>query len=214
MTRLLSSDVHTHGPWPAQKPRKIKLRGSDGRSYVFLCKPKDDLRKDCRVMEFYSMINKLLRRNQESRYRTLSATRPANNLPGCTYICVADGISSTFSVSFASIASLTEQLQPLTERKPTHLYLVKASVQLIPPQGDTRPTPPTKCMYQISSTTPPQAAAVVYPDVCCGGVERGMRHVGVGTQHRAAAHCLDRQVRTARLVCILMREDAISSFRF
>lgn len=81
--------------WPAQKPRKIKLRGSDGRSYVFLCKPKDDLRKDCRVMEFYSMINKLLRRNQESRYRhsyTVACRHRA-----------ADGLGkvSTCSVSFA-----------------------------------------------------------------------------------------------------------------
>ena len=31
-----------------QKPKKISLRGSDGLSYVFLCKPKDDLRKDFR----------------------------------------------------------------------------------------------------------------------------------------------------------------------
>ena len=31
-----------------QKPKKIALRGSDGQSYVFLCKPKDDLRKDFR----------------------------------------------------------------------------------------------------------------------------------------------------------------------
>lgn len=33
-----------------QKPKKIALRGSDGQSYVFLCKPKDDLRKDFRCL--------------------------------------------------------------------------------------------------------------------------------------------------------------------
>lgn len=31
-----------------QKPKKISLRGSDGKLYVFLCKPQDDLRKDFR----------------------------------------------------------------------------------------------------------------------------------------------------------------------
>ena len=31
-----------------QKPKKISLKGSDGKLYVFLCKPKDDLRKDFR----------------------------------------------------------------------------------------------------------------------------------------------------------------------
>lgn len=31
-----------------QKPKKISLRGSDGKMYVFLCKPQDDLRKDFR----------------------------------------------------------------------------------------------------------------------------------------------------------------------
>jgi len=31
-----------------QRPKKISLRGSDGKLYVFLCKPQDDLRKDFR----------------------------------------------------------------------------------------------------------------------------------------------------------------------
>jgi serine/threonine-protein kinase ATR len=54
-----------------QKPRKITVVGSDGNSYSFLCKPNDDLRKDARLMEFNSMINKLLKRNSESRKRRL-----------------------------------------------------------------------------------------------------------------------------------------------
>ncbi|KAJ1935741.1 serine/threonine-protein kinase M1, partial [Linderina macrospora] len=33
-----------------QRPKKIKILGSDGRWYRFLCKSKDDLRKDARVM--------------------------------------------------------------------------------------------------------------------------------------------------------------------
>lgn len=54
-----------------QRPRKIVVIGSNGRSYAFLCKPKDDLRKDARLMEFDSMINNLLQTNSESRKRKL-----------------------------------------------------------------------------------------------------------------------------------------------
>ena len=54
-----------------QKPRKIIIHASDGHRYPFLCKPRDDLRKDARLMEFDSMINKLLQSNSESRRRRL-----------------------------------------------------------------------------------------------------------------------------------------------
>jgi len=53
------------------KPRKISIRGTDGQTYTFLGKPKDDLRKDARLMEFNSIINKLLKANSESRKRQL-----------------------------------------------------------------------------------------------------------------------------------------------
>ncbi|KIO32842.1 hypothetical protein M407DRAFT_66218 [Tulasnella calospora MUT 4182] len=54
-----------------QKPRKLTVLGSDGAAYNFLCKPKDDLRKDARLMDFNSIINKLLKTNSESRRRRL-----------------------------------------------------------------------------------------------------------------------------------------------
>uniref|UniRef100_A0A4W3HDU3 Serine/threonine-protein kinase ATR n=1 Tax=Callorhinchus milii TaxID=7868 RepID=A0A4W3HDU3_CALMI len=54
-----------------QKPKKINLKGTDGKSYIMMCKPKDDLRKDCRLMEFNSLINKCLRKDAESRRREL-----------------------------------------------------------------------------------------------------------------------------------------------
>lgn len=54
-----------------QRPRKIIIKASDGKSYAFLCKPKDDLRKDARLMEFDSMINNLLQSNPDSRKRRL-----------------------------------------------------------------------------------------------------------------------------------------------
>lgn len=54
-----------------QKPRKIAIIASNGARYPFLCKPRDDLRKDARLMEFDAMINKLLQSTSESRRRRL-----------------------------------------------------------------------------------------------------------------------------------------------
>ncbi|PPQ63137.1 hypothetical protein CVT24_005777 [Panaeolus cyanescens] len=53
------------------KPRKIIIHGSDGKTYIFLGKPKDDLRKDARLMDLFAIINKILRGNSESRRRQL-----------------------------------------------------------------------------------------------------------------------------------------------
>ena len=54
-----------------QKPRKIGIRGSDGKVYNLLCKPKDDLRKDQRLMEFNNMINRFLKKDVESSKRRM-----------------------------------------------------------------------------------------------------------------------------------------------
>lgn len=54
-----------------QRPRKIVARGSDGKQYGLLCKPKDDLRKDQRLMEFNGIINRALKRDAESSKRRL-----------------------------------------------------------------------------------------------------------------------------------------------
>jgi serine/threonine-protein kinase ATR len=54
-----------------QKPKKLIMRGSDGEKYPILCKPKDDLRKDARLMEFNSMIDRALKRDLEANKRRL-----------------------------------------------------------------------------------------------------------------------------------------------
>jgi len=54
-----------------QKPRKITVAGSDGVLYTFLCKQKDDLRKDAKVMEFNGLVNMLLRKDRETSKRNL-----------------------------------------------------------------------------------------------------------------------------------------------
>ncbi|KAI8936862.1 hypothetical protein NX059_006098 [Plenodomus lindquistii] len=84
-----SQTLRRHNPFPAdaitihafmddvlvlsslQRPRKVNVRGSDGRSYGLLCKPKDDLRKDQRLMEFNAMINRALQKDVESSKRRL-----------------------------------------------------------------------------------------------------------------------------------------------
>ena len=54
-----------------QRPKKLCFIGNNGRKYNFLAKPEDDLRKDARLMEFNSMINKLLKGNTDTRKRNL-----------------------------------------------------------------------------------------------------------------------------------------------
>ncbi|KAJ4386405.1 serine/threonine-protein kinase M1 [Gnomoniopsis smithogilvyi] len=53
------------------KPRRLTARGSDGRLYNLLIKPKDDLRTDQRLMEFNGMINRSLKRDAECSRRQL-----------------------------------------------------------------------------------------------------------------------------------------------
>ena len=54
-----------------QRPRKLTVRGSDGKQYGLLCKPNDDLRKDRRLMEFNGIINRALKRDTETSKRQL-----------------------------------------------------------------------------------------------------------------------------------------------
>lgn len=49
------------------KPKKVTLLSNDGREFIFLCKPKDDLRTDSRVMDFLTLVNKLFSRSKYSK---------------------------------------------------------------------------------------------------------------------------------------------------
>jgi serine/threonine-protein kinase ATR len=53
------------------KPRRLTARGSDGKLYPLLIKPKDDLRTDQRLMEFNGTINRALKKDAESSRRRL-----------------------------------------------------------------------------------------------------------------------------------------------
>ena len=64
-----------------QMPRVIHVIDNKGGRHGFLCKPKDDLRKDARLMEFNSMIIKLLKKDSDARNRRLSSF-PFNSRAG------------------------------------------------------------------------------------------------------------------------------------
>ncbi|KAA0188026.1 Serine/threonine-protein kinase ATR [Fasciolopsis buskii] len=90
--RSRCEDVHHHWPFGAgpdqavylsrlddnvdilasqTRPKKVTWIGSDGRRYIIVAKPNDDLRKDSRLMELNGMINKFLVKNPETRRRAL-----------------------------------------------------------------------------------------------------------------------------------------------
>jgi len=56
-----------------ERPKKVTFRGTDGRSYPFLCKAerRGDLRKDSRMMQFGVMVNQLLQKNPDARRRSM-----------------------------------------------------------------------------------------------------------------------------------------------
>ncbi|CAL8101166.1 unnamed protein product [Calicophoron daubneyi] len=53
------------------RPKKMTWIGSDGKRYIIVAKPNDDLRKDSRLMELNGIINKFLIKNPETRRRAL-----------------------------------------------------------------------------------------------------------------------------------------------
>ncbi|XP_047134569.1 serine/threonine-protein kinase atr isoform X1 [Hydra vulgaris] len=68
---IVGFDDHIDVLSSLQKPKKIKVKASDGNFYTLMCKPKDDLRKDGRLMEFNSLVNKMLLRDPLCRRRQL-----------------------------------------------------------------------------------------------------------------------------------------------
>ena len=60
-----------------QRPRKITLRGNDGKDYVFLLKGHEDLRQDERVMQLFGLVNALLARDRRTNQYDLNIKRYA-----------------------------------------------------------------------------------------------------------------------------------------
>jgi FKBP12-rapamycin complex-associated protein len=58
-----------------QRPRKLNLRGSDGKDHKYLLKGHEDIRQDERVMQLFGLCNTLLENDNECRKRHLNIQR-------------------------------------------------------------------------------------------------------------------------------------------
>lgn len=58
-----------------QRPRRLNIRGSDGKEYQYLLKGHEDLRQDERVMQLFGLVNTLLGGDAETFKRHLSIHR-------------------------------------------------------------------------------------------------------------------------------------------
>ena len=58
-----------------QRPRKVSMKGRDGKEYAYLLKGHEDLRQDERVMQLFGLVNTLLNADQECAKRHLNVQR-------------------------------------------------------------------------------------------------------------------------------------------
>ncbi|KAG2382353.1 hypothetical protein C9374_005555 [Naegleria lovaniensis] len=58
-----------------QRPRKVRMFGSDGKRYQFLLKGNEDLRQDERVMQLFGLVNALLKKDLETSDRDFRIKR-------------------------------------------------------------------------------------------------------------------------------------------
>ena len=58
-----------------RRPRKVTIKGSDGRDHVYVLKGHEDIRQDERVMQLFGLVNKLLAADTECFKRHLNIER-------------------------------------------------------------------------------------------------------------------------------------------
>lgn len=58
-----------------QRPRRLTIKGSDGREYQYIVKGHEDIRQDERVMQLFGLVNTLLSMDPESYKRHLNIQR-------------------------------------------------------------------------------------------------------------------------------------------
>uniref|UniRef100_A0A915Q5B5 Serine/threonine-protein kinase TOR n=1 Tax=Setaria digitata TaxID=48799 RepID=A0A915Q5B5_9BILA len=58
-----------------QRPRKVIMKGSDGKDYIFLLKGHEDPRQDERVMQLFGLVNTLLLHQGDTSRRNLTIQR-------------------------------------------------------------------------------------------------------------------------------------------
>ena len=125
------------------RPRRIQILGSDGKVYPLLCKPKDDLRKDQRLLEFNSMISRLLKKDAECSKRRLYirtyAVTPLNE--DCGLIEWVDGLRPMRDIILEFLKrkgihpnyqAIRQQLEGLTDKSDTSIFTQKVLPQFPP----------------------------------------------------------------------------------
>ncbi|XP_015906953.1 serine/threonine-protein kinase mTOR [Parasteatoda tepidariorum] len=58
-----------------QRPRKLTIKGSNGKDFTFLLKGHEDLRQDERVMQLFGLVNTLLTKDPETSRRNITIHR-------------------------------------------------------------------------------------------------------------------------------------------
>ncbi len=71
LIRIARVESQLHVITSKQRPRKLSIKGSDGRDYMFLLKGHEDLRQDERVMQLFGLVNTLLIGDPETSQRNL-----------------------------------------------------------------------------------------------------------------------------------------------
>ncbi|EXA41461.1 FKBP12-rapamycin complex-associated protein [Fusarium oxysporum f. sp. raphani 54005] len=75
IVRIMSFDTTFSVINSKQRPRKLNVNGSDGKSYAFLLKGHEDIRQDERVMQLFGLCNTLLAHDSECFKRHLNIQR-------------------------------------------------------------------------------------------------------------------------------------------
>ncbi|CBX91149.1 hypothetical protein LEMA_P061830.1 [Plenodomus lingam JN3] len=75
--RIMSFDPVATVIQSKQRPRKLEMRGSDGKAHTHILKGHEDIRQDERVMQLFGLCNTLLSNDVESRKRHLNIQRYA-----------------------------------------------------------------------------------------------------------------------------------------
>ncbi|KAJ5094952.1 Serine/threonine-protein kinase tor2 [Penicillium argentinense] len=72
---IVSFDPILHVLQTKKRPRRMTLKGNNGKSYMYLLKGQEDIRQDERVMQLFGLVNTLLDNDSESFKRHLSVQR-------------------------------------------------------------------------------------------------------------------------------------------
>lgn len=75
--RIISFDPVASVIQSKQRPRKLEMRGSDGKAHTHILKGHEDIRQDERVMQLFGLCNTLLMNDNECRKRHLNIQRYA-----------------------------------------------------------------------------------------------------------------------------------------